>query len=59
MARDFTYIDDVVGGIESAVIYRPAACGEVFNLGFGRPVNVLDMIKIIEKELGLEAKIVR
>lgn len=57
LARDFTYIDDVVGGIESAVIYRPAACGEVFNLGFGRPVNVLDMIKIIEKELGLEAKI--
>lgn len=58
VSRDFTYVDDIIDGIELVINYRPVSCGETFNLGFGRPASVLDMVKMIEHELGLEAKIV-
>ena len=38
--------------------YIPASCGERFNLGFGNPVSVPEMIAIMEKNIGIKAKIV-
>ncbi len=56
MARDFTYIDDIVDGIVG-VIDHPADVGEhrVFNIGDSRPVGLMDMIGVLERALGREA----
>jgi len=54
MKRDFTYIDDIVAGTISA-IERPMEF-EIFNLGNSNCVNLMDFIRIIEEELGMEAK---
>lgn len=54
MRRDFTYIDDVVEGTIAA-IERPMGY-EIFNLGNSNSVNLMDFIKIIEEELGIEAQ---
>ncbi len=53
--RDFTYIDDVIEGAISAV-YNSYKY-EVFNLGNNRSENIMDLIQIIEKELGKKADI--
>lgn len=52
--RDFTYIDDVIHGIVSALDLG-ASC-EIFNLGNNRPVSVNDFISILEKLLGKTAQ---
>lgn len=55
MARDFTYIDDVVRGTLAAVD-RPSPYA-LFNLGGHHPVPLLTFIKILEQHLGREAQI--
>ena len=56
MARDFTYIDDILDGV-MGVIDHPAAAGEhrLFNIGDSRPVGLLHMIEVLERALGREA----
>jgi UDP-glucuronate 4-epimerase len=56
MARDFTYIDDIVAGVIAAAD-RPAAEGEhrIYNLGNHRPEQLLDFIGVIERLLGRTA----
>ena len=54
-SRDFTYIDDIVQGIISA-IKNNYDC-EVFNLGNNETINITKMIKIIEDNLNLKAKV--
>jgi UDP-glucuronate 4-epimerase len=56
MARDFTYIDDIIDGV-IGVIDHPAAKGEsrVFNIGDNRPVPLMRMIEVLEQALGKEA----
>jgi len=61
MARDFTYIDDIVDGIVG-VLDRPPAQGghEIYNIGDNDPVGLMDMITTLEKAIGREAvKIMR
>jgi UDP-glucuronate 4-epimerase len=53
MKRDFTYIDDIISGIRSA-LDKNYKC-EVFNLGNNRSEELMDMIKIIEKKLEKKA----
>jgi len=55
MKRDFTYIDDIVSGTKAA-IDKNYLC-EVFNLGNHRSENLMDMIGLIENELGVKATI--
>ena len=55
MKRDFTYIDDIISGIISA-IDKNYKC-EVFNLGNNRSEKLLNMIQIIETCLNKKAKI--
>ncbi len=55
MNRDFTYIDDVISGIISA-IEKNHVC-EIFNLGNSNLENIMDMVNIIEKELSKKATI--
>jgi UDP-glucuronate 4-epimerase len=53
MRRDFTYIDDIVRGT-TAAIDLGAKC-EIFNLGNNRPVELLDLISLIETHLKKKA----
>ena len=61
MARDFTYIDDIVDGVTGALDLPPKA-GEhrVVNIGDSHPVGLMEMIGMLEKAIGREAvKIMR
>jgi len=54
MKRDFTYIDDIVDGTLSS-LDNPFKY-ELFNLGNSKTVQLMDLITLIEEELGIEAK---
>ena len=73
MRRDFTYIDDIVEGVArvievpatsnqgwsgespdpgtSAVPYR------LYNIGNNNPVELMEMIRMLEEETGIKAKL--
>ncbi len=72
MARDFTYVDDIVKGIVK-VIDRPAMSNtnwdahqpdissstapfKIFNIGNNQPVNLLRFIEIMEEKIGQKAE---
>ncbi len=62
MRRDFTFIDDIVAGVVSALDRPPSrtegkAPYAVYNLGNNRAENLMDFIKAIEDELGRKAEI--
>jgi len=61
MARDFTYIDDIVDGIVGVLDHPPAEGGhEVYNIGDSEPVGLMEMISTLENALGAKAvKIMR
>ncbi len=55
--RDFTYIDDIINGIEKCIkIKKSNIYFKIFNLGNSKPINLLTFIKIIEKKLNIKAK---
>ncbi len=71
MSRDFTYIDDIVEGIICLIETIPmprilehfetgnpetnSVPYAIYNIGYGRPVNVMDFIQTIAKAVGKEA----
>ena len=57
MARDFTYIDDIVAGTIAAYDRPPAGQvpHRVYNLGNHRPEKLLDFIAVLERALGRTA----
>jgi UDP-glucuronate 4-epimerase len=57
MARDFTYVDDIVPAIVAAAETAPAARGEhrLYNLGNSHPEALLDFIGVLERALGRKA----
>ena len=55
MKRDFTYIDDIVSGTRSA-IDKNYKC-EVFNLGNQKSEKLMDVVSLIEQNLGEKAEI--
>ena len=56
LSRDFTYIDDIVEGVVR-VMQREVKPSEhqIFNIGGGRPMPLMDFIHTLEKALGQEA----
>ena len=63
LSRDFTYIDDIVTGIEKIVttpgIRRedvPGVPATIYNIGHGSPVRLMDFIHELEKNMGKEAR---
>jgi UDP-glucuronate 4-epimerase len=54
--RDYTYIDDIIDGFEGALGYRGETF-QIFNLGNGRAVSLINLVQLIEKGLGKKAKI--
>ena len=62
MARDFTYVDDIVGGMNKIIetpISESKRKGELYklyNIGNNKQVKLTDFIDAIETSLGMEAK---
>ena len=57
LSRDFTYIDDIVEGIMLVIEdENEITTAEVFNIGHGSPVKLLDFISLLENALGQKAK---
>ncbi len=72
MKRDFTYIDDVVEGVvrtaDRPAVANPNWSGDepdpgtsaapyrLYNIGNNQPVELMDLIDILEKCLGTKAK---
>lgn len=61
MYRDFTYIDDIVEGIERLLCSpqvedEQGARYKVYNIGNNNPEKLMDFIAVLEKKLGIEAK---
>jgi len=62
MSRDFTYVDDIVEGIARLIPKPPKKSEEkgvaynLFNIGYGSPVKLMDFIHEIEHNLGIEAE---
>jgi UDP-glucuronate 4-epimerase len=54
--RDYTYVDDVIDGIVSAVDHRQEGF-DLVNLGSDRPVSLRDLIRELEQVLQTEARI--
>jgi UDP-glucuronate 4-epimerase len=73
MERDFTYIDDIVEGVIKVANKTPkpdpswssdepnpassSAPYRLYNIGSNAPVKLMDYIREIEKNLGIEAKL--
>ena len=55
VARDYTYIDDVVLGIKKSLAGNLNF--EIINLGCGNPIKIKKLVSIIEKKIGKKAKI--
>lgn len=53
MRRDWTYIDDIVAGVASA-LDKPLGY-QIINLGRGEPVLMIDFVKIVETLVGRKA----
>lgn len=72
MWRDFTHVNDIVEGViriadvipsrdkswtvENGSPATSSAPYSVYNIGHGSPINLMDFVKAIEDELGIEAK---
>lgn len=61
MLRDFTYVDDIVRGVENMLCNPPKANEfgdryKVYNIGNNKPEKLLDFIETLEKAIDMEAK---
>lgn len=57
--RDYTYIKDIIQGIKKSIDYleNNSNVYEIVNLGESNTVSLKEMVKVIENELKIEAKI--
>ena len=61
MLRDFTYIDDIVRGVENMLCNPPAPNDmgdryKVYNIGNNKPEKLMDFIETLEKAIGRTAE---
>lgn len=72
MSRDFTYVGDIVNGIEKVIDNPAESCKHfdaekpnpsissakyrVYNIGNNAPVKLLDFIQVLEKYIGITAE---
>ncbi len=54
--RDYTYIDDITHGIIK-ILHHPTLRYDIINLGESKTISTLELINLIEKELGKKAKL--
>lgn len=56
MYRDFTYIDDIVQGIENIINSAPKYDYKIYNIGNNKPEKLMFFIETLEKIIGKAAK---
>jgi UDP-glucuronate 4-epimerase len=59
MKRDFTYIDDIIEGIIRVISHIPASLPvayKIYNIGCGKPMDLIIFIETIEKSAGKKAQ---
>ncbi|TNE49428.1 MAG: NAD-dependent epimerase/dehydratase family protein [Bacteroidetes bacterium] len=54
--RDYSYVTDTVNGIRQVLDLQPLQY-EIFNLGGGTPVTLIEMVRALEKALGHQLEI--
>lgn len=52
--RDYTFVDDIIQGVRAAIEYDKSDY-EIFNLGESQTVELRNLIKLLEKNLGRKA----
>lgn len=62
MLRDFTYISDIVDGILAVAEQPPVGADDgvphrIYNLGNNRPEPLMELIRLLENNLGVEARL--
>lgn len=60
MYRDFTYVEDIITGIERLLCNPPkkdvhGVCHKVYNIGNNQPVKLMEFIETLEELLGKKA----
>ena len=53
--RDFTYIDDIVSGIQKIIFKKTSYKYQIFNIGNGKAVSLKNYLSEIEKNLNIKA----
>lgn len=58
LSRDFTYIDDIIESVVRLIDHVPggAVPTDIFNVGCGHPMQLMDFIHILENALGRKAE---
>jgi UDP-glucuronate 4-epimerase len=56
--RDYTYIDDIIQGVRAAIDYDQSN-HEIFNLGESQTIELTELIRLLEENLGRKAIIER
>lgn len=56
--RDYTFVDDIIQGVRAAIDYDKSN-HEIFNLGESQTIELTDLIKLLEENLGKKAIIER
>lgn len=58
LSRDFTYIDDIINGVDRVIKNAPIEeiPAEIYNIGCGHPVSLMDFIHTLEAKLGSKAE---
>ena len=54
--RDLTFIDDTVEGFLK--IIKKNVSGEIINLGTGYDISILELVKIISKEMSTKVEVI-
>jgi len=59
--RDYTYIDDILHGVEGAIrwVHENEGAFEIINLGESRTIELREMIRVVGEEVGIEPRIQR
>mgnify|MGYP001299267777 FL=1 len=58
MSRDFTYVQDIVNGVQLLIdkVHRIDS-HEIYNIGSGESVPLMNFVRLIEENLGRKAKV--
>lgn len=56
--RDYTFVDDIIQGVRAAIDYEKSNY-EIFNLGESQTIELKELIKLLEENLGKKAIIER
>lgn len=56
-SRSFTFVGDVVGAL-AKLVDTPAAVGQVFNIGNGKEITILDLAKLVKERTKSTSEIV-